>query len=215
VHPEADDSVVHAVLQWFEETEPGPQLTAWALSVDARTLAVLAERGYVQSDHEWYEHLVYDLDTPPPEPETPVGYDVRPMRGEEELEPRVDVHRAAFAPSRVVPESYRDVMRAWPYRAELDHVAVAPDGSFAAFALGWLDEENRVGELEPVGTHPEHRRLGLATAVCTSTLRALHEAGARTCLVYSIGGSVATGVYTGVGFEQRARHLPFRRGIPH
>lgn len=214
IHPEADPAVTHAVLAWFEQTEAGPQTTAWALSTDDRTIAALGDRGYVQGDDEWYEHLVFDLSAPPAARAVPDGYVVRPVRGEEELDERVEVHRAAFAPSRVVPESYRNVMRAWPYRAPLDHVAVAPDGSFAAFALGWLDERNAIGELEPVGTHPDHRRLGLASAVCASTLRALHEAGARTCLVYSVGGSTATGLYTGIGFEQRARHLPFRRGIP-
>ena len=214
VHPEADPAVIHSVLEWFEQTEHAPRITAWALSTDGRTSAVLRDRGYVQGDEEWYEHLVYDLSAPPPARALPEGYVVRPIRGEEELEQRVGVHRAAFAPSRVVPESYRNVMRSWPYRSALDHVAVAPDGSFAAFALGWLDEHSAVGVLEPVGTHPDHRRLGLAGAVCTSTLRALHEAGARTCLVYSYGGSAATSLYTGIGFEQRARHLPFRRGIP-
>src|ERR671936_569373 len=48
---------------------------------------------------------------------------------------------------------------------ELDQVAVAPDGSFAAFCLCWLYEENRAGNLEPVGTHSDHRRRGLARAV--------------------------------------------------
>jgi uncharacterized lipoprotein YbaY len=29
---------------------------------------------------------------------------------------RLEVHRAAFAPSRVTVESYRNVMATWPYR---------------------------------------------------------------------------------------------------
>ena len=216
VHPQADPETTHAVLEWFEEERGrgGDVLvTAWSITTDAATCAALEQRGYVRGDGEWYEHLVVDLTEPPEPPLLPDGYAVRAISGEAELHPRVAVHRAAFAPSRVVPESYRNVMRAWPYRSELDHVVVAPDGSFAAFALGWLDEENALGELEPVGTHPEHRRRGLASAVCTSTLRALHAAGARTCLVYSVGGSAATDLYISLGFRALARHVPFRRGI--
>jgi ribosomal protein S18 acetylase RimI-like enzyme len=102
-------------------------------------------------------------------------------------------------------------MSAWPYRPELDQVAVAPDGSFAAFCLCWLDEENRVGNLEPVGTHPDHRRLGLARAVCLAGLRSLRAADADTALVHSVGGSAATRLYESVGFTARSRHLPFRK----
>jgi ribosomal protein S18 acetylase RimI-like enzyme len=102
-------------------------------------------------------------------------------------------------------------MQAWPYRPELDQVAVAPDGSFAAFCLCWLDEGNRVGDLEPVGTHPDHRRLGLARAVCLAGLRSLRDAGADTALVYSVGGSGATRLYESVGFASRSRHLAFRK----
>jgi ribosomal protein S18 acetylase RimI-like enzyme len=110
-----------------------------------------------------------------------------------------------------VPESYRRVMQAWPYRPELDNVVVAPDGSFAAFCLCWLDEENGVGELEPVGTHPDHRRKGLAEAVCRAGLASLHAAGADTAIVYPVGDSGAARLYESLGFRSRTRHLPFRK----
>jgi ribosomal protein S18 acetylase RimI-like enzyme len=103
------------------------------------------------------------------------------------------------------------MLRAWPYRADLDHVVVAPNGSFAAFCLCWLDEQNAVGELEPVGTHPDHRRRGLATAVCSYALARLRDAGARTALVYSKHGYGATALYSGLGFRSVSRHLQYRR----
>ena len=49
-------------------------------------------------------------------------------------------------------EGYAAAAAAWPYRPELDWVVEAPDGSFAASCLVWLDEENGVALLEPVGT---------------------------------------------------------------
>ena len=57
-----------------------------------------------------------------------------------------------------------ELQTVWPYRADLDCVVEAPDGSLVAYCLAWLDDANRVGELEPVGTHPDYRRRGLAVS---------------------------------------------------
>ncbi|MER6177880.1 GNAT family N-acetyltransferase [Streptosporangium sp. NPDC001681] len=65
----------------------------------------------------------------------------------------------------------------WPYRPELDLVAVSPGGDVVAYCQGWYDEVNGVGAFEPVGTHPGHRRLGLARAVCTAVMHAFFDAG--------------------------------------
>jgi ribosomal protein S18 acetylase RimI-like enzyme len=214
LHPEASPAVLDDMLAWFEaEAQPsgGGHVQAWALEAHGRTVAALEAAGYERSDDSWYEHMVAPLAEQLPEPELPRGFELRTVRGEEDVERRVEVHRAAFAPSRVVAESYRRVMRSWPYRPGLDHVVVAPDGAFAAFCLCWLDEVNRVGDLEPVGTHPNYRRRGLGRAVCLAGLRSLREAGADTALVYSVGRSDASRLYESIGFAAESRHLPFRK----
>ena len=129
-----------------------------------------------------------------------------------DLPARVAVHRAAFHPSRVTEESYAKVMAEWPYRPELDCAVVPPDGSFAAFALGWLDEANGVGLLEPVGTHPDHRRLGLGRAVSLLALRQLRSAGAERAVVRSRGDAaypVPKLLYESIGFRELSRSLPY------
>jgi ribosomal protein S18 acetylase RimI-like enzyme len=210
LHPEST-GLLGDVLDWFESTAQQDVIRAWALEAHEETVAALAAASYELDEGRWYEHMLAPLDDQLARPEVPDGYELRTVRGDEDVDARVEMHRAAFSPSRVVPASYRRLMRAWPYRPELDQVAVAPDGSFAAFCLCWLDEDNRVGNLEPVGTHPDHRRLGLARAVCQAGLRSLRAAGAETALVYSVGGSDATKLYESVGFTARSRHLPFRK----
>jgi ribosomal protein S18 acetylase RimI-like enzyme len=215
LHPESRE-LLGEVLEWFESAaEPSDEgdVMAWALEAHEETVAALEAAGYELDGASWYEHMVVSLDEALTEAHVPEGYELRTVRGDEDVERRVAVHRAAFAPSRVVPESYRRVMQAWPYRPELDQVAVAPDGSFAAFCLCWLDEENLVGNLEPVGTHPDHRRRGLARAVSLAGLRSLRTAGAETALVYSVGGSHTTQLYESVGFTSRSRHLAFRKRL--
>ena len=64
------------------------------------------------------------------------------------------------------------------------------------------------GEFEPVGTHPEHERRGLATAVCLGGLWALKQAGADTAIVHARGDSAYPAPlkpYTTLGFEPVGR----------
>jgi ribosomal protein S18 acetylase RimI-like enzyme len=63
-------------------------------------------------------------------------------------------------------------------RADLDIVAIALDQRFAAFATCWVDQGNRVGQFEPVGTAPEFRRQGLGQAVLSEGLRRMQQHGA-------------------------------------
>jgi ribosomal protein S18 acetylase RimI-like enzyme len=149
-----------------------------------------------------------------PDPPLPDGFELRTVR-DSDVEARVDAHRSAFDPSRVTVETYSNVMSAWPYRADLDCIAVAPDGRVAAYCLAWLDEENRAGELEPVGTHADFRRRGLAAAVCSFALRRLRDEGAELAVVYSRGDAaypVPKLLYESIGFVQQARTVTYRAG---
>jgi ribosomal protein S18 acetylase RimI-like enzyme len=203
VHPERPE-LADDVLEWAGAN------TAWALDADHKSVAAIERAGYARTEDRWYEHHVRELDRDVEEPPIPSGYRLRTVL-DGDVERRVAVHRAAFAPSRVVPESYMRLMQAWPYRRDLDHVVEAADGTFAAFCLCWLDEANAAGLLEPVGTHPDHRRRGLASAVCLAGLRALRAAGARHAVVLSSGRSAATGVYEKIGLRSLARHAAFGR----
>ena len=93
-----------------------------------------------------------------------------------------------------------------PWRADLDCVAVAPDGTVASYAIAWLDERNRLGELEPVGTRAEEQRKGLGRAVCLYACRRLKEEGAAEALVGSRGDDaypVPRKLYESIGFDMR------------
>jgi ribosomal protein S18 acetylase RimI-like enzyme len=109
---------------------------------------------------------------------------------------------------------YRRVTQTWPYRPELDCVLEAPDGTFAAYVLCWYDDANRVGELEPVGTHPDYRREGLGAAVCRYALQRLQQAGAMQVVVYAGGrdeDECARALYESIGFRRHTRATEFRK----
>jgi ribosomal protein S18 acetylase RimI-like enzyme len=191
------------------------------LDAETELIEVLRRQGYdQQTTGPFFLHLGRGLERLP-EPAVPPGYTLRPVRGDDDADARARVHRAAFSlpglpASKVSAESYLQIMHAWPYRAELDWLVEAPDGAAVSFCLVWLDEHNRAGVLEPVGTAPEHRRLGLATAAMLAALHTVRGLGAefaRVCARGDGGYPSARATYQAMGFRRFARNLTFVREL--
>jgi ribosomal protein S18 acetylase RimI-like enzyme len=200
----------HELLDWFEAEVEGEEPRTSSLSTDAERLDLLRSRGYeVDSESTEFVYHAREL-SELTEPTVPEGYRLRTVEPDD-LQQRVEIHQIVWAPSRVTVESFTGVQAAWPYRPDLDCVVEAPDGAFAAYCLAWLDPDNRVGELEPVGTHPDHRRRGLASAVCRFALHRLREEGAERAIVYSLAGSEATALYESIGLRQHAHSVELVR----
>lgn len=83
-----------------------------------------------------------------------------------------DVHNHSFTP-KWDAELYAAVFKAPHMEREI--VVVAPDGRFAAFVNVWRDSVNRSLLFEPVGTHSDFRRRGLASALMTYAMRLMQS----------------------------------------
>ena len=148
--------------------------------------------------------------TEAPEPAPlPDGFRCRTVEPAD-LAERVAIHRDVWTPSRVTETSFATVAATWPYRASLDCVVEAPDGRFAAYCHIWPDDENAVGELEPVGVREEFRRRGLGAAVCTFALRRLYEEGGREAVVLC-QSETACALYEAIGFRRHATLVGYER----
>ncbi len=204
------------VLDWALEIAEGRELVTTALDTDPAAAAVLMEQGFAEDPGRPYMvHLLRDLAGVDP-PSVPDGFRMRTVTAQD-LDKRVAVHRDAWAPSRFSRRSYQAVRRTWPFREDLDCVVEAPDGSFAASVLAWLDDEAGVGEFEPVGTAFNFRRMGLGRALSLFTLRRLAEEGASTAMVHCRGDiayPIPKRLYESVGFRQHARSRMFVRVRP-
>jgi ribosomal protein S18 acetylase RimI-like enzyme len=134
------------------------------------------------------------------------GFDIRPLAGEPEAEARADAARLAFASTLPVDEHrarYLRFMRSPGYVREHDIVAVdRANGTIAAFAIHWIDDELSLAQFEPVGTHPDYQRRGLASAVLFDSLARIASVGIATARVMTHGANVASrAAYGSVGFE--------------
>jgi mycothiol synthase len=192
----------HWAMQPAEAGAKFQPLVVASMADDEPRLAFLRRNGFVPEGTE-YIHLERSLDDLSDAPALPPGYEVRALAGVGEAEACARCHRQAFNSKRLNQASYLRLMGLPSYDRELDLVAVAPDGgTIASFALVWVDETNRVGEFEPVGTAPDFRRLGLSRAVLIEGLRRMKEAGAETANVATWSAAeAATRLYQSVGFE--------------
>jgi len=151
------------------------------------------------------------LDQPIPAPVLPDGFSIRPLAGEQEVAAYVTVHTAAFGRAIVTEEEQaaRHVfMRDSSYIADLDLVVVAPNGAFAAFCVGQIDQEGNAqrawqeGSTDPIGTHPAFQRQGLARAILLAALQRLRTYGIDTAILGTGSWNTASQrLCESVGFE--------------
>ena len=214
VHPDHAE-LVDEVIGWYDDVAAG--LVRTALPTDAEEFALRrwAAHGY-ESDVEalgdtgdWTQLNERDL-SDVEQPVLPAGFRYR-TAADAGPEAAVRAHVDAWSPTAYTAQSYEDVRRAPGYRGDLHVLVEAPDGTMACSTIMWLDELNRTVEFEPVGTHPDYRRLGLARAMMLHGMRLARAAGATHATVVCLGAAghpKARGLYYGVGFRELSRDTP-------
>ncbi|GIG64144.1 hypothetical protein [Phytomonospora endophytica] len=202
-------------LAWSDTEAREGKRTATALETETHLIAAFEAAGYRETDAPFFTHHHHDL-AHIDEPVLPQGFRVRHVE-RDEVEARAGVHRGSWsdlAPSRVTAESYAAVMNAWPYAPEFDWVVETDGGEMVASSLGWFDEVNRTGLLEPVGCVPAYRRMGLSRACNLAVLKAFRDAGAveaRVCPRGDDGYPIPGKLYRAIGFVPGARTRTYAR----
>jgi ribosomal protein S18 acetylase RimI-like enzyme len=118
----------------------------------------------------------------PPRP----GYIVRPLAGEKEVEAYVELHRTVFGSKNMTVDWRLRTLQHPGYTSELDLVVAAPDGRLGAFCICWLNtlvEAGPIGQVEPLGCHPDFTHLALGRVALAEGLRRLQSLGAKNIYV--------------------------------
>ncbi len=200
------------MIDWAEAhlSEPtedgnGRQVQFYIYEYDAHRHRLLEERGYEKMPYGGVVRRLRFGQQPLDQPTLAEGYTLRATNPDDiaDCQKIADLLNAAFRRDFHTAMEYQNFMLKAPsIRRDLDLVAVAPNGDFAAYVgIPW-DEMNRRGIFEPVCTHPDHQRLGLAKALMQEGLLRLKGYGAVDVTVDTGDMVPANRLYTSMGFTE-------------
>lgn len=226
VHPAIYDTPAHAAVAdgyvaWAEARARAAGLRQiapfWMFADDAAAARLLRERGFVPVAADppppLFERALVDLPVAPP----PDGFVVRAVGSRDDGRLRAAVTHAAFRPGDDWDgywSRYAQFIGSAIYEGERDLFVRAPDGRGAAACTIWLDAVNGVGLFEPVATHPDFQRRGLARAVMAEGLRRMRAAGMRRAILgFDPDNLAARALYTAMGFTATRYFAVYRKDL--
>jgi mycothiol synthase len=178
-------SIEDRMLAWAEASVAVPdgsgrRLTMAVRDYDVGRQQLLERRGWRRTDDRAVTFWQRLGEHPIAVPSIAGGYVLRSLRpGDPADHARLaDLLKSAFVLSdRVAAESITFERFAPGFRADLHLFAEASDGSFAAHAAVTYEPIDGLAIVEPVCTHPDHRRRGLARTLILEGLElvARHE----------------------------------------
>jgi mycothiol synthase len=190
----ADDSVflqVHPQYRWIEDEMLTWAETTWAsgkasvatyaYAHDTLRRQLLSWRGYADAG-ECGRMYTFDLARQYPAAILPDGFRITSLAEDRNIESHIAAVASAFGHTTLDRAWFENKTTAPTYAPAWDLAVISPTGEHVAFCLARLDKRNRVAEIDPIGTHPEYQRRGLAKALVAECFRRLDSCG--MCYAY-------------------------------
>ncbi len=215
-------SLLDEVIRWIEDhsaskkQDPAEEQRTHIISLegDPERETALRKRGF-ELGPVYGILRVRDLNAPIPNAPPPEGFTIRSVQGREDLEKLASNIRTVFGHGEwFTADTLEGIARGSFYIRDLDLVAEATDGSIASFCTFRVDPVSRATELEPMGTHPDYRSLGLAKALISEGMRRLKKYYPLN--LYIDGAADNPGVnrlYDATGFEKRGTYYYWSKMI--
>ena len=228
IHPTWRNTTLQTeILQWSEQ-RMGEMQTARGVPVKLRTrccedrferLVRLEKQGFTHDRS--FLTVACSLDQPLPSFSLPTGFTLRSLSTHQhnfqvqpsELNAWVELFNESFIDHwgnyQFTPETARYFLNNPSYKPELNLVAVAPDGTFAAFCLGSINWAGNAcngrneGWIEFLGTRRGFRKLGLGRSLLLAVMKQLQAAGIEQVKL-GVDAQSLTGamrLYQSVGFQ--------------
>ena len=234
VHPDVRESGIEdEILAWATERarEGGIEhgkpadLRAFSDKANVYHMAQLERQGFIPARYFFQMRRPLKDGEPIPEPQFPEGYTLRHVANDEDVERWVEMFNLSFIdhwdfhPATIERRKHR--MSAPYYRPDRDLIAVAPDGTFAAFCLCTIDEEHNKrngineGWIDVLGTRRGFRKIGLGRAMLLAGLHKLKENGVDDAMlgVDADNPTGALGLYESAGFSKYKSAVAFRKEL--
>jgi mycothiol synthase len=228
VHPIARGGDTEGqIIDWAErrmrevgkERQGRPKLFTWSRDSRIDRVATIDGHGFVEGRQYWF--LSQSLKRTLPSARLPTGFRIRAIDGEREAQGWVDLHNRAFRGAwlyqPMTVESYKHRLQNSDYLPELDLVAVAPDGNFAAICYCAIDRSHNTfvgrqeGWIALLCTSPDFQRRGLARALLCDALARLRAIDIEIAKigVDSENAHGARQLYESIGFEHRYTNIAY------
>jgi ribosomal protein S18 acetylase RimI-like enzyme len=173
------------MVDWAERNWAGgeSQINTMVYEWDIERQKLLASRGY--ENHGAMEDVrIYDLTRIYPEVDLPPGFRITSLAEYGDARARVDLENSVFG-ATLDENWYRGKSSAPSYSPNWDLIAISPDGKLAAESLVWLYPKNQAAEIDPLGTHPDFRKQGLARAIVLESFKRMCASGIRYAYIAS------------------------------
>ena len=178
VHPRAPE-LLATILNWAVQcwARGKKKITTSVFTRDRHKVGVLTSAGFYQDGHESNIRL-YDLKGYDFKYDLKPGFKLLSFREYGDYASRVKLVRNAFQNETYSAQRLRSLHNSPAYHAELDLVVVNSRGESVAYCMGWIDENDLLaGYIEPMGTHTDYRRNGLATVLAKACFKRLSRLG--------------------------------------
>lgn len=232
VHPEARETGLEdQMFAWAEqrmrdvscELGVAVQLRANARANHEYRVVLLERHGFTAV--RTFYRMTRSLSDPFPEPSFPTGFTLRHVEVDRDAEAWVELFNASFIdhwdhqPTTI--ERFKRSRSKADYNPELDLIAVAADGTLAAFCRAAIHlednarKERNEGWIGVLGTRRGFRKLGLGRAMLLSGLQVLKTANMDTALlgVDSENPSGALRLYESVGFTRFSASIVYGKAV--
>jgi predicted N-acetyltransferase YhbS len=166
------------MVEWLEEyyskkkkeEKVDRKLTINILEGNAQREALLTELGYTfQKTYGYYR--IRDGNASIPDFVCPKEFKIRAIRKDEYEQQALLIQKVFGHGEWFTADILEWIANCSFYKEELDLVAVTPTGIIASFCTFRLDPISRIISLEPMGTNPDYRKLGLARALLTEGIK--------------------------------------------
>ncbi len=172
-----------------------------------RRISSLEHQGFRRENDRQGLRMGRRLDVPLDRPLIPQGFKIRHLSDQDEIEAYVALVNSAI-PKATSVEAHQKWIETPEYIPELDLIAVADDGTFAAFCQCYYDplelarSRRREGWTDPIGTGPPYRKRGLARAVVLESLWRLKRRGIEDAVLgVASSNEVARKLYESIGYR--------------
>ncbi|NUO59866.1 MAG: GNAT family N-acetyltransferase [Hamadaea sp.] len=210
VHPDhRGRGVGTGLLDWIERRAGSARISQTVADGDRAATRLLRSHGWTPMVTSWQLQIAFDQ---PPAPQAPDGIVLRPFQPGDEQD-AYTVLEDAFDEWQQRRKSYEEWAMLTVARDAFDPArsVVATAGGATVGVLLALDLPGIAdGYIERLAVRADHRGRGLAQAMLRACFAAYHEAGRRSCVVWTHSDTGALGVYERAGMTVRRSSTVYR-----